>query len=477
MNHPHLGLGLRVFGNDLKYKSIEGLPEIYSLLSELNPRKQFEHLLSGREIIYTKSGVFLEVSYEVPLSSGFPLAVQTFGASSIDFRASGQFHGKSIWPIPKFNIKGMIKPSVSLDVTISMKSDYFFGSTGANVRSNLYSSSSVETNFTVNGKNYISLQFGLPQDRNEIISVKSEMFIQRGDTELMQKGIRKRYNNSTCTWPLVERSIGLKVCSKYSLPDISKSPKSLPSLLFCGPISVSVHIDKSDLTAKNFLFEYRWEDKLNYSSGSFIFETPHTKVPRIFTANVTKDLESLNASMSFINGRSEHLANAIYKNTPDEKLLEAHLRVDGHESFSMEMGLNQSEIIHGWIYHPRFQLTVKNDQISGLSGDVKMFEKHNIAQYDTNLRFFTKKFDCTLTGMIMKTSDRKYTTRLLLNYKVFFVYYSFFVIVCFWKDEELNSILFIFCLHSLQIVIRSIFNWTVKLHVKSINLRVATMDC
>lgn len=83
------------------------------------------------------------------------------------------------------------------------------------------------------------------------------------------------------------------------------------------------------------------------------------------------------------------------------------------------MGLNQSEINHGWMYYPRFQLIVWNDRISGLSGDVKLFEKHNIAQYDTNLRFFTRKFDCSLTGMIMKTSDRKYTTRLLLNYKVF----------------------------------------------------------
>lgn len=419
MNNPHLGLGLRVFGNDLKYKSIEGLNEIFSLVSELNPKKQFEHLLSGREINYTKSGVFLEVSYDVPLSSGFPLAVQAFGASSIDFRASGHFIGESIWPVPKFQISGKIKPSVSLDVTISMKSDYFFGSTGANVKSNLYSSSSIETNFTVNGKDYVSLQFGLPQDRNEIISVKSDIYLQHAETEVLQRGIRKRYNNSTCTWPLIERSIGLKVCSKYSLPDLSKSAKALPSLLLCGPISVNMHIDKADLSAKSFLFEYKWEEKDNHSAGSFIFETPLTRVPRIFTANVTTDPESFNVSMSFINGRSAHLANAVYKNTPDEKLIEAHLKIDGRESFSMEMGLNQSEINHGWMYYPRFTLNVKNEQISGLSGDVKMFEKHNIAQYDTNLHFFTKKFNANLTGMIMKTGERKYTTRLLLNYKVF----------------------------------------------------------
>lgn len=419
MNSPRAAFGLKMFGNDIKYKTLEGVTEISALLLHLNPTAQIQRLLSGQEIIYTKSGVFLEASYEVPLSSGFPLAVQAYGASSIDLRMQGSLAGKKFWPNPRFAVKGKIKPSISLDVVTTMQSDYFFGSTGVRVKSNLYSSSSIEANLTVDGLKYVSLQFGLPQDRNDIISAKSDLYVLQYESEIRQRGINKRYANSTCTWPAIERVVGLKVCSNYSLPDVSHSEsqrETLPSLLLCGPININIHIDKADLTAKSYLFEYKWIDQADRSTGSFIFETPHTAVPRIFVANITHEPNIYNLSMSFVNGATEHSAIATYKNTEDEKLIEAHIHMDGQQSFALEMGMNRSQINHGWIYYPRFTLAVNNDQIAGLSGDVKMVDKRNIVQYDTNLSFATKKFETGLKGFILKT-DLKYTTRLLLNYQ------------------------------------------------------------
>lgn len=250
MNKPRAAFGLKMFGNDIKYKTLEDFLEVYTLFKELNPFNQLQKLLSGKEIIYTKSGVFLEAEYEVPLTSGFPLALHAYGASSIDMRASGSLDGDRFWQNPKFNIIGKIKPSVSLDIIGTMQSDYFYGTSGIRVKSNLYSSVSIETNLKVDGKNYVSLQFGLPQDRNDIISARSELIVLRHEKEIRQPGIEKRYANSSCTWPGVERAIGLKVCSDYSLPDVSKSQRELPSLLLCGPLDVEVHIDKGKLVAR-----------------------------------------------------------------------------------------------------------------------------------------------------------------------------------------------------------------------------------
>lgn len=416
MNKPRAAFGLKMFGNDIKYKSLEDLHEVYMLFNELNPMNQLKKLLSGKEIIYTKSGVFLEASYEVPLTSGFPLALHAYGASSIDLRASGSLHGDSFWQNPKFTINGKLKPSVSLDVIGTMQSDYFYGASGIRVKSNLYSSVSVETDLKVDGKNYVSLQFGLPQDRNDIISARSELIVLRHEHEIRQPGIEKRYANSTCTWPAVERAIGLKVCSDYSLPDVSKSDRELPSLLLSGPIDIEVHIDKSDISAKNFSFEYKWTETSQQSMGSVVFQTPNTEIPRIFTANITKQPDTYSLAMKFLNGKTIHSATAQYKNTEDEKFVEAHLLIDGKKSFALEMGMNRTSIVHGWLYYPRFSLAVNNDQIAGLSGTVKKFGKNKIMQYDPNLEFETKKFKARLSGYITMT-DNKLTTRLLVNYK------------------------------------------------------------
>lgn len=416
MNRPRAAFGLKMFGNDIKYKTLEDLREVQSLFHDLNPMNQLKQLLSGKEIIYTKSGVFLEASYEVPLTSGFPLALHAYGASSIDLRASGSLQGDNFWHNPKFTINGKLKPSVSLDVIGTMQSDYFYGTSGIRVKSNLYSSSSVEAKLKVDGKNYVSLQFGLPQDRNDIISARSELIVLQHEREIRQPGIEKRYANSTCTWPGIERAVGLKVCSDYSLPDVSKSVRPLPSLLLCGPIDIEVHVDKADVSAKTFSIEYKWVDAPGRSSGTFIFETPNTEIPRIFSANITKEPDNYNLNMKFENGKTIHSATASYINTDDEKLVEANLLIDGQKSFALEMGMNRTIIVHGWIFYPRFSLAVNNDQIAGLSGTIKKFGKNKIMQYDPNLEFETKKFKARMTGYIT-TTDSKFSTRLLVNYK------------------------------------------------------------
>lgn len=416
MNNPRAAFGLKVFGNDIKYKTLEDLREIYTFLYELNPSNQLRQILSGKEIVYTKSGVFLEASYEVPLTSGFPLALHAYGASSIDLRASGSLNGNSFWNEPKFAIKGKLKPSVSLDIIGTMQSDYFYGSSGVRVKSNLYSSSSVEANLTVDGKNYVSLQFGLPQDRNDIISARSELVVLHFDREIRQPGIQKRYTNSTCTWPGIERAVGLKVCSDYSLPDVSKSVEPLPSLLLCGPIDIEVHIDKADMSAKTFSFEYKWIESANKSSGSFIFKTPNTDITRMFSANLTMEPDIYALEMKFENGATVHSATATYKNTNDEKLVEARLRIEGKKSFALEMGMNKSQIQNGWIFYPKFSLDVNNDQIAGLSGEVKRITKNKITQYDPMLEFETKKFNARLSGYVTMT-ETKFSTRLFANYK------------------------------------------------------------
>lgn len=120
--------------------------------------------------------------------------------------------------------------------------------------------------------------------------------------------------------------------------------------------------------------------------------------------------------MKFENGDTVHLATASYRNAVNEKLVDAHLLIDGKKSFALEMGVNRTEIVHGHIYYPRFALAVNNDQIAGLSGTIKEFGKNKIKQYDPNLEFETKKFKTRLSGYIT-TTDNKFSTHLLVNYK------------------------------------------------------------
>lgn len=172
--------------------SLQGEANVAKTILKYNPLNYIKELLSGKEITYTKSGVFLDASYDVPLSSGLPLSIHAFGASSIDLRMSGYFRTTE-----RLQVEGKLKPSVSIDVIGTMQSDYYYGVAGIRVKSNLYSSSSYDAQLKVTGSKLASIQFSLPQDRNDIFSARSEMLVLRHDRDIVQKGISKRYSNST----------------------------------------------------------------------------------------------------------------------------------------------------------------------------------------------------------------------------------------------------------------------------------------
>lgn len=169
--HPKVSLGVKVFGNDLQYFTVEGIQEVMDQVSKLDPN-YITKLLTEKETSYTKSGIMLDASYTVPLTSGLPLSLSVLGVSSVDIRLSGLFNSPNFQKTQTLDIEAKIKPSISIDVLTTMQSDFFYGAAGIRVKSNLYSSSAVETKFKVRGTRLISLHVNLPQDRNEIFSAK-----------------------------------------------------------------------------------------------------------------------------------------------------------------------------------------------------------------------------------------------------------------------------------------------------------------
>lgn len=413
---PHASVGVKIFGNDLRYYTIEGFAETMKAAEKINPINFLRRILSGKEVSYTKSGVFLDTSYDVPLSTGIPLALSIIGASSVDLRMSGSFKAVDIWEATRhIDVDGKIKPSVSVDITAIMKADFIHAAAGIKLKSNLYSSSALETKIKIRGDRLASFQFSLPQDRNEIFSARSEMLVFDDTREIPQKGIERRYTNSTCTWPAIDRAIGLKFCADYSLPDVSNNSQ-VPSLILSGPVILDISLQKADPTAKIFLFQYNWEKQQNVSTGSVIFETPNSQIPRIFIANITADLEGYHVSMGFRNGDISHSAVGLYKNNKDQRRLDMSLNVNDRKYLALEMGYNKTEIKYGMIYSPSLFLSVNSERIAGMAGQIKMTDKKGIKQWDYNLQFETKRVQTKVMGYIQQT-QASITSKLSMDYR------------------------------------------------------------
>jgi hypothetical protein len=303
----------------------------------------------------------------------------------------------------------------------------------------------------------MSLKVKLPQERNEIFSIRTKMGVNKNGKDYTIGGISSRYDNTTCTWPSIDDALGLKMCIDYSVPDVSETEKSYPSLLLSGPIKFDIHLDKTDPTAKVFNFEYEWSKNSTESQGIFKFETPGSQIPRVFVTNVTSKDESYNFLMGFQNGNITHSAEGLYKNKKKEKVLNLSVSIDGKKQFSLEMGVNRTDIRNGGniknnknvqkitlfplflgIFYPLFMLTISDQPVAGMVGTIKLTEKKNISQYDVDLQFETKKMQSTLNGMIVK-SETSTDSKLTLGYKVkCLIYSNFMLIILHFKYSSLD---------------------------------------
>ncbi|XP_030377336.1 uncharacterized protein LOC115626195 [Scaptodrosophila lebanonensis] len=418
-SNPRAQFGLRIFGNDLRYYTVESMIEVMALLKQFDPFHQAQKVLSGKEFKYTKSRVFLDASYNVPLAIGLPLAIHAFGASSVDLRVSGSLERMEPLDNYYFDVEGRFKPSVSVDVITTMKTDMYWGESGIKVKSNLYSNSEVEAKLKVRGPTLVSFAFSLPQDKNEIFSARSELLVMKRDEELPQLGIEKRSSNSSCTWPVLNRALGLQLCSNYSVPDLSNSSNVVyPSLLLTGPLNFSVILTKSDLSAKKYVFEYKW-DKLEaeqQNNWSLVFTTPGSKTPRVLVVNVTSVPNAFNASVAFVNGANRTSAGCSYDGNPSYRRLDLYLDADGNRSFDLGMELRHYQEFTTKFYKPRMLLAINGVNVTGLVGLIKIYEKNGIKQHDVELSFETKKLQAMVNGNIVQ-NEVKTTTNMTINYR------------------------------------------------------------
>lgn len=83
-----------MFGNDLKYSTLNGDREIREALIHLNPWEKFKQIISGKEIHHEI--MFLDFTYVVPMTTGLPIRLDLAGSAACNFKMSGLLDTRAI---------------------------------------------------------------------------------------------------------------------------------------------------------------------------------------------------------------------------------------------------------------------------------------------------------------------------------------------------------------------------------------------
>lgn len=210
------------------------------------------------------------------------------------------------------------------------------------------------------------------------------MVMKKG-VEHPQEGITEnRIKQTMCSWPVVDKTIGLKLCGNYQFPNVTKIETS-PYFVLAGPSKFHVSLQKADPTARDYVFEYRLTPTQNGSMVSVAFDTPGSSVRRLLSANLTLDVQSQNLTLLLQTAAGTTLARGRYKNTENEKYLYIGLDINDKKHFDVRLSLTRKESKHGYTYQPKFYLGVNDERVAELNGKVCQQHSHS-CEYQYILR-------------------------------------------------------------------------------------------
>ncbi|XP_056647213.1 uncharacterized protein LOC130451874 [Diorhabda sublineata] len=401
---PKVAFGYKIFGNEEKYMTFVGDKEIKDYLKNLDPVYNLAKILSGKEIIYNKSSMFLDGKYIVPSGAGLPISLAVTGTASVNIKLYGNLTsgGKSQNSGFNIDLTADVEPTVSVDLTGEMSVDAVYTSTGIKLKTNLYSDSALKADIKISGTKLVSLKLSLPREKNEIFVASSELLVKKDDIEETQEGlVDNRIKNEICSWPAVDEAIGLKLCTNYNFVNVTKIT-NLPYLLMIGPANFRISLHKADPTATVYLFQYKYESRENIGVISVIFDTPGSAVERLISANLTLDNQSQNMTLFLRSATNTVVAYGRYKFTPDEQLIQLEFDINNVKHFEASAGLKRSTLKHGYSYRPNVYVGVSGERIISFTGNVETMSKGAVSQYSVNLSFNTKRFKSILYGYILK---------------------------------------------------------------------------
>lgn len=162
-------------------------------------------------------------------------------------------------------------------MTSRMTVDAFYKSAGLKLRTNLYSSGTMQLHLNLNNTHLVHVSLGLPNRKIELFSLISDIaLIKSNGGEVQEKPLgilvvdqgqknpqhlaivpKNIISNVTCSWTALDRLIGLKMCTDYQFTNVTKNPNA-PYFILNGLTLFKVSLIKADPTAKNYVLEYSW---------------------------------------------------------------------------------------------------------------------------------------------------------------------------------------------------------------------------
>nr|KAG5709527.1 hypothetical protein BaRGS_001577 [Batillaria attramentaria] len=377
----------RIFGNELAYNRFQGMKSLTSGKT-FNLLDFLIKLSKDHDYSFTQSLQFLDSSITVPTACGLPLTLAVNATATVDVRATGKMDLRKVQSSPRsIYVDGELRPSGAVNVDGVMSVDALVARTGLKVSGSMHSSMALKGRVDLDRGRVLSVQLDMPDDRQDILDIRTQFFILSSDDEKEQKMITEnRKEHEVCTGDMVAQVTGLEVCGQLSFPNASMK-ESGPYFPLTGPASFSVILHKRDSHSGYKLLAKRVENKRS-SIAQLSFDTPGSSVVRAVSFDMMVDYSSREAEISFASPWKKSTVKGSLVNDAGLKSVTGSLVVDDKDTYSVTSEVKVEDKDKVVIYSPVLEIRRPGAQTISLKGNAEV-----------DVKFRTLSTALTLSGV------------------------------------------------------------------------------
>lgn len=336
-NELDLDIYMKIFGTDAIFLSLgddQGF-DMNSLMDRIIPKIKggLDSFKNFQKEIRTHL-LFIDAELAYPTSTGFPIKLDLVGSATARLDIGTNIDLRQIYRNPK-NAKIDVKlvPSTDIEISGIFLVDADAVTTGLKVMTNLHSSTGghVIAKVLEDGRG-IDLQFGMPIDKQEILTASSDLVYFAAEKGRKERHIplkvdtdRKEY---TGCFDQLSGMIGLTLCGEVSVPFSVSGPDAQASLSkfiarypLTGSAKLKLALEKNDLkgyhvkgvvrndnpTKQSFELLFEAEGSTNRRS-SVAGELIRTDEEKTIKMTVESPIKNLYGQMSLYNKPNEKIA-------------------------------------------------------------------------------------------------------------------------------------------------------------------------
>ncbi|XP_045779870.1 apolipophorins [Maniola jurtina] len=389
-NELDLDVYVKLFGTDALFLSFgDGkgfdangfLDESLKMMNEgMDKMKHFQQELRGHLL-------FLDAELAYPTSTGLPLKLDAIGAATGRVDVSSSIDIRSCLRNPesaKVDIK--LIPSTDVEISLIMLVDAGSVATGLKVITNLHSSTGghVSAKVIENG-NGIDLQWGLPLDKQEILTASSDMVFFTAENGQLEKRTpvtpASEKNEYSGCFDQLSQVLGLTLCGKLTLPFSFNGPKSRNSVSqylshypLVGSTKVNLVLEKNDLRGYHIKGVLRNDPKGRYGV-ELLFDAEGSKNRRTqISADLINNQEEKTIQLNLESPIKTLYGQFSVYTKPSEYALVMKAKMD-EASYYGRVGLNIEGNDRRHVYKPVLEYQVPQSPKKNIHVDGQIIEE------------------------------------------------------------------------------------------------------